>query len=195
MQCWLLWVIYVRPKRVYYSRDAIISQYPYIRGLSKTTKRATNKAISDKNHGNSNRNANTLKGENQVVISKCIMREPPCIFQTSRMWYLLSAWLFTGICKLCRRNHLAAVGVANPVEDSFTVQCDEPATAQSDEPAAAQSEEPATTQSQEPAVTQCEELTTELAPEPIPEFLPSQPHASSDSESQLEVCFVLLFCR
>ena len=75
------------------------------------------------------------------------------------------------------------------------MQCDEPATAQSDEPAAAQSEEPATTQSEEPAVTQCEELTTELAPEPIPEFLSSQPHASSDSESQLEVCFVLLFCR
>ena len=67
------------------------------------------------------------------------------------------------------------------------MQCDEPATAQSDEPAAAQSEEPATTQSEEPAVTQCEELTTELAPEPIPEFLPSQPHASSDSESQLAV--------
>ena len=70
----------------------------------------------------------------------------------------------------------------NSGEDSFTVQCDEPATAQSEEPATAQSEEPAVTQSKELA----------RAPEPIPEFLPSQPHASSDSGSQLEVCFVLL---
>ena len=36
----------------------------------------------------------------------------------------LNAWLFTGICKLCRNDHLAAVCVVNPGEDSFTVQCD-----------------------------------------------------------------------
>ena len=35
----------------------------------------------------------------------------------------LNAWLFTGICKLCGNDHLAAVGVENPGEDSFTVQC------------------------------------------------------------------------
>ena len=124
------------------------------------------------------------------------------------MWYLLNAWLFTGICKLCRSDHHAAVSVANSGEDSFKVQYDEPATAQSEEPATAQSEEPATAQSEEPATAQSEEPATaqsevpavtqseELAraPEPIPEFLPAQPHASSDSGSQLRVCFVLLFC-
>ena len=124
------------------------------------------------------------------------------------MWYLLNAWLFTGICKLCRSDHHAAVSVANSGEDSFKVQYDEPATAQSEEPATAQSEEPATAQSEEPATAQSEEPATaqsevpavtqseELAraPEPIPEFLPAQPHASSDSGSQLGVCFVLLFC-
>ena len=140
------------------------------------------------------------------------------------MWYLLNAWLFTGICKLCRSDHHAAVSVANSGEDSFKVQYDEPATAQSEEPATAQSEEPATAKSEEPATAQSEEPATaqseepataqseepataqsevpavtqseELAraPEPIPEFLPAQPHASSDSGSQLGVCFVLLFC-
>lgn len=40
-------------------KDAIISHYHYISGLAKTRKRATNKTISDKNHGNSKRNANT----------------------------------------------------------------------------------------------------------------------------------------
>ena len=124
------------------------------------------------------------------------------------MWYLLNAWLFTGICKLCRSDHHAAVSVANSGEDSFKVQYDEPATAQSEEPATAQSEEPATAQSEEPATAQSEEPATaqsevpavtqseELAraPEPIPEFLPAQPHASSDSGSQLGVCSVLLFC-
>ena len=148
------------------------------------------------------------------------------------MWYLLNARLFTGICKLCRSDHHAAVSVANSGEDSFKVQYDEPATAQSEEPATAQSEEPATAQSEEPATAQSEEPATaqseepataqseepataqseepataqsevpavtqseELAraPEPIPEFLPAQPHASSDSGSQLGVCFVLLFC-
>ena len=35
----------------------------------------------------------------------------------------LNGWLFTGICKLSRNDHLAAVGVVNPGEDSFTVQC------------------------------------------------------------------------
>ena len=37
----------------------------------------------------------------------------------------LNADLFTGICKHCRNDQLAAVGVVNPDEDSFTVQCDE----------------------------------------------------------------------
>jgi len=65
-----------------------------------------------------------------------------------------------GICKLCRNDHLAAVRVVNPGEDSLTLQ------------------------SEEPAVTQSEEFTR--APEPIYEFLPLQLHASSDSGSQLE---------
>lgn len=91
------------------------------------------------------------------------------IFQTSLVLYLPNVWLFTGICKLCRNDHLAAVRVVNPGEDSLTLQ------------------------SEEPAVTQSEEFTR--APEPIHEFLPLQLHASSDSGSQLEVCFALLLCR
>jgi len=76
------------------------------------------------------------------------------------------------------------VRVVNPGEDSlFTMQSEEPAVTQSDEPAV--------TQSREPAVTPCEELARST--EPVPEILRSQPHASSDSGSQLEVCFTLLF--
>ena len=95
------------------------------------------------------------------------------------MRYLLNVQLFTGICKLCRTDHLAAVRVVNPGEGSLALQSDEPAVSQSEEPAVAQSEELA------------------RAPEPIPECLPSQPHALNkiDSGSQLEVCFALPLCQ
>ena len=93
------------------------------------------------------------------------------------MWYLINVLLFTGICKVCRNDHLAAVRVVNPGENLFTVQSDEPAVAQSDDT----------------AVTQSEVLAR--APEGIPEFLSPQPHASSDSGSQLEVCFAFLLCQ
>ena len=101
------------------------------------------------------------------------------------MWNLLNVRLFTGICKLCRNDHLAVVRVVNIGEDSFMVQ--------SEEPAVTQSEEPAVTPSEELAIAQSEELSRTT--EAIPEILPSQPHASSDSGSQLEVCFTLLLCR
>ena len=109
------------------------------------------------------------------------------------MWNLLNVRLFTGICKLCRNDHLAVVRVVNIGEDSFMVQSEEPPVTQSEEPAVTQSEEPAVTPSEELAIAQSEELSRTT--EAIPEILPSQPHASSDSGSQLEVCFTLLLCR
>ena len=101
------------------------------------------------------------------------------------MWNLLNVRLFTVICKLCRNDHLAVVRVVNIGEDSFMVQ--------SEEPAVTQSEEPAVTPSEELAIAQSEELSRTT--EAIPEILPSHPHVSSDSGSQLEVCFTLLLCR
>ena len=80
------------------------------------------------------------------------------IFRTSRMWNLLNVRLFTGICKLCRNDHLAVVRVVNIGEDSFMVQSEEPAVTQSEEPAVTQSEEPAVTPSEELAIAQSEEL-------------------------------------
>ena len=70
-----------------YLWDAIISQYPFIRGLSTTRKRAMKKAISDKNHGDSKSNPNTRAySPTSRAAFQCTARSRKLVLLDPRLW-------------------------------------------------------------------------------------------------------------